>query len=500
MTAKKTTAVTASSSNSLPLAQGRRTVTEGMNAEMNEASFLFCFFLCFLKLFLDVCFFFRLLGESECAAFGSIHDAHARFEKCVDKDEDFRSHRRSNRPQQQGFYNNHQTFISLADQTMEREPNSSNKRQRTSSSTSTMAGESYYDLLGVPKDAKQDEIKKSYRKMAVKWHPDKHASKSEAEQKEAEEKFKLIAEAYDVLSDDEKRAVYDRYGEEGLKAGAPPPRPDEDETGTASAHFPPGGFSFGGGRPAGSGAGYTGFQGDPSEFFANFARANNQRQRSFGENPFEGTGGLEEMLFGGGGGAYHGGSQRHRRSHVPERVCNIPCPLEELYNGRMRKMKVTRKSLTAGRPTEKVLEVPIRKGMKAGTRITFSGEGDEIEPGLCETIVFVIRELKHDRFVREGDDLHYEVRVTLTDALCGFTHDVLMLDAPKERIKRLNKKKPVSNLTTQLLVGEGMPLSKMPDKRGDLIISYLVDFPTKELTEEQKDHIRAAMPPESFEG
>ena len=66
----------------------------------------------------------------------------------------------------------------------------------------------YYGLLGVARDAKQEEIKKAYRKGAVKWHPDKHSSKSEQEKKAAEEKFKLIAEAYDVLSDDEKRAVY----------------------------------------------------------------------------------------------------------------------------------------------------------------------------------------------------------------------------------------------------------------------------------------------------
>ena len=360
---------------------------------------------------------------------------------------------------------------------------SSNKRRKTSTNMD------YYQLLGISRDAKQDEIKKAYRKAAVKWHPDKWSSKPEKERQEAEEKFKDIAEAYDVLSDEEKRAVYDRYGIEGLKAGAPPPRDDSDP-----GFVPPGGggFSFGGGRPAGAGAGYT-FRGDPSEFFAQFARANNERQRSFGESPFEGRGGLEEMLFGGGAGAYHGGSKRHQRSHVPERVCNIPCTLEELYNGRVRKMKVTRKSLTEGRPTEKVLELPIRKGMKAGTRISFSGEGDELEPGIAEDIVFVIRELKNDRFVREGDDLHYECRVPLADALCGFVRDIVMLDQPQQRIKRLNQKLPVSNLTTKVLTGEGMPLSKHPDRKGDLIINFVVDFPSQELTDEQKEQIRSAL-------
>ena len=111
------------------------------------------------------------------------------------------------------------------------------------------------------------------------------------------------------------------------------------------------------------------------------------------------------------------------------------------------------------------------------------GQGDKIEPGLAENIVFVLREVKHDRFVREGDDLHYEVKVSLADALCGFTHDICMLDK-RERVKRLRKRAPVSNLMTQVLSGEGMPISKRPGERGDLIVSFLIDFPENELTEE----------------
>ena len=68
------------------------------------------------------------------------------------------------------------------------------------------------------------------------------------------------------------------------------------------------------------------------------------------------------MLFGGGSNAYHNGSKRHRRSHVPERCCAVPCTLEDMYRGRVRKMKITRKSLTPGRPAEKILEVPIKPG------------------------------------------------------------------------------------------------------------------------------------------
>jgi len=270
----------------------------------------------------------------------------------------------------------------------------------------------------------------------------------------------------------------------------PPPSTDDDDNEDASQCFRPGGCGGAGG--GGGGAGYQ-FRGDPSEFFANFTRANNERQRSFGENPFDGHGGLEEMLFGGHSDAYHGGSQRHRRSHVPERIYDVPCNLEELYNGKTKKMKVTRKSLSPGRPTEKVLQVPIKPGLKAGTRITYSGEGDEIEPGLAEDIVFVLREYKHDRFVREGNDLHYEIKLPLADALCGFTHDIKMLDT-QERIKRLNQKVPVSNKMTKVIPGEGMPISKQPGEKGDLVISYVVEFPSEALSEEQKVMIRKALP------
>lgn len=147
------------------------------------------------------------------------------------------------------------------------------------------------------------------------------------------------------------------------------------------------------------------------------------------------------MLFGGRGGdlgAHYSGSHRHRRNH--ERVANVPCTMEELYRGKVKKMKVTRKSLKEGRTTEKILELPIKPGFKAGTLIKFSDEGDEIETGLAEDLVFFIRELKHDRFVR-GDDLHYEILVQMADVLCWFSRDFLMLDE-KPRIKDLNQMRP----------------------------------------------------------
>ena len=221
----------------------------------------------------------------------------------------------------------------------------------------------YYALLGVDKKADDAALKKAYRKAAVKWHPDKHASKPEAEQKAAEEKFKEIAEAYDVLSDPQKRQVYDVYGVEGLKGGSGPAD---------------GAYAEAASRRAGSTAGFAGtapgggmryeFRGDPSEMFAQFFGAGFARQRSAGEG---GLGGMGD-LFGRAGGARREGQRLQR----PVVQVALGCSLEDLYRGCTKKLRITRKSTTLTRPAEKVLEVPIKPGFKAGTKITFSGDGD----------------------------------------------------------------------------------------------------------------------------
>ena len=84
-----------------------------------------------------------------------------------------------------------------------------------------MAKRDYYEVLGVPKDASESDIKKAYRKAAMKYHPDKFANSSEAEKKDAEEKFKEINEAYEILSDAQKKAAYDQYGHAAFEPGGP---------------------------------------------------------------------------------------------------------------------------------------------------------------------------------------------------------------------------------------------------------------------------------------
>jgi len=262
-------------------------------------------------------------------------------------------------------------------------------------------GADYYTLLGVDKKADDAALKKAYRKAAVKWHPDKHASKPEAEQKAAEEKFKEIAEAYDVLSDPQKRQIYDAYGEEGLKNGS---GPTDERYAEAQSQQTGSTAGFGGGPAPGGGMRYE-FRGDPNEMFAQFFNMGNRRQRSAGEG---GLGGGLEDLFGGGMG---GMRQEGRPLQRPAVTVALGCTLEDLYRGCTKKLKITRKSRTLQRSAEKVLEVPIRAGFKAGTKLTYTGEGDEVSPGVSQDVIIVVREKP-----RAGREPNFTVPSRCTEA------------------------------------------------------------------------------------
>lgn len=358
----------------------------------------------------------------------------------------------------------------------------------------------YYKLLEVNRDADEDAIKKAYRKLALKWHPDRHQGNKEHAQKQ----FKAISEAYEVLSDKNKRAVYDQFGEEGLKNGAP--QPGAEGFG-GEARFPGGSFfnftsgGRGGGR-AGFGAG--GFGGGAGGFRP--TNADDIFRQFFGAaggaggDPFASFGDLDDDDDEGPGFSF-GARPRHHASAAgaggkpAPAIYPLRCTLEELHSGCVKKIKVTRKLLDPrthqSTPSEKIISVTVKPGWKAGTKLNYAGEGDEYAPGRRQDIQLVIEEKAHPVFRREGDDLHASVNLTLEEALCGFAKTVTSLDG--KELKVSNKAVTVPNQQLRFANG-GMPNQKDPAVKGALIVTFKVTFPPT-LSEDQKQLIHQALGP-----
>ncbi|KAH9311706.1 hypothetical protein KI387_026741 [Taxus chinensis] len=335
-------------------------------------------------------------------------------------------------------------------------------------------GVDYYKVLNVVRSASEEELKKAYRKLAMKWHPDKNPDNN----KDAEAKFKQISEAYEVLSDPQKRAVYDQYGEEGLKGQVPPP-------GASS-------FADGSGPNV-----YTFNPRNPEDIFAEFFSDS---------SPFGGMGGFggmgvrrpgfQDAMFGryngpenifnqfGSGGFGRGVTPSGPRKAKPVES-KLPCTLEDLYNGATKKMKISRNIADdSGKmlPVEEILTIKIKPGWKKGTKITFPEKGHE-EPNVVPAdLIFVVDEKPHDVYKRDGNDLVVTQKISLSEALTGCTVNLTTLDSrhlsiPITDIIRPGYEKVVTN--------EGMPVTKEPGKKGNLRIKFDIKFPTR-LTVEQK--------------
>lgn len=316
----------------------------------------------------------------------------------------------------------------------------------------------YYEILGVKRDADEKAIKAAYRKLARKWHPDLHRGKK---QQEAEERFKKINEAYEVLSDPEKRSKYDRLGANwraGDNFDAPP-----DMDGVhfyTSSNFSPedlGGFS---------------------DFFATLFGSGAARQ------PFTGR---------------HGGYEASRRGQDIE--SSMELTLEELFHGGTKSLRLstsvlcpncqgsgisgrgicTRCGGTGGVPEQKTLEVKIPPGIGEGSRIRLKGQGGEgMGGGARGDLYLKVHVLPHPTFSLKGQDLETEITVRPEQAVLGDKVQVPTLEKPL----MVNVPPRSHNGQRLRLKGRGMPARD--GLKGDLYARLKIDIP-RDLSEEERE-------------
>ncbi|KAI8808244.1 hypothetical protein BJ742DRAFT_772239 [Cladochytrium replicatum] len=352
----------------------------------------------------------------------------------------------------------------------------------------------FYKVLGLDANCSEDDIRKAYKKAALKYHPDKNSAP------DAKEKFNEISKAYEILSDSEKRTVYDTYGEEGLGQSGP------------------------------GGADFSDFA---EHMFANF---------------FGGFGNDERR----------GSSRKGSNTLVP-----VDVTLEDLYNGKTVEVDVEKKSKCSeckGKGTKlgaqqcaecdgrgmitgiipigpgmyqqhsreckrcngmgiqskdrckrckgsksisgsKTWEVPIDRGATDGERIVFAGEGEYEEDSISNgDLVFKLVQQKHSVFERQGNDLKMTVSISLREALCGFRRAVEHLDGRILSVSSSPSTNPLDTIITpgtiKIVTNEGF-VAKKTLMRGDLYIAFQVEFPdprTWKPTASQEGVLRATLP------
>jgi DnaJ-class molecular chaperone len=339
----------------------------------------------------------------------------------------------------------------------------------------------YYTLLDISKNADENDVKKAYRKLAMKWHPDKNPNNKE----EAEKKFKQISEAYEVLSDTEKRGVYDKYGKDGLNAGN-------------------------GGMP------------DPSEMFKHFF-------------------GGQDMFN---GGMFNGGGSSKNNSKQNVIIKEVLLTLKEIYNGVTKDIEIeknvimdnnnnictkncTEKCITCNgagfvnkiqqmgpgfftqsnmkchncegkgykiptsykiKSIKEMHNIQFNKGSEEGDQIVLKNKGhfDPIN-GSFGDVVFVIREIEDSKFKRRKQDLIYTHEISLFEALSGTEFYINNL---KGESLRINIDETINNNTIKIIYGEGLPSKNNPRSNyGNILITFKITYPT-EITVHQKNIIK----------
>ena len=326
-----------------------------------------------------------------------------------------------------------------------------------------MAKRDYYEVLGLQKGASAEEIKKAYRKLALKWHPDKWTQASEAEKKTAEQNFKEVGEAYAVLSDEQKRARYDQFGHAGMNGG------------------------FGGGGSTG-GFDFNGMDFDPYEIFNIFFGGAGGRTgggRSGGgtrtNNPFEDI--FTNINFGGDAGGYNPFQQEVKGQDIN---ITLRVSLDDVMNGIEKKVKYKHSvadSTGTVRQIEDIITIRLPKGVMEGQKFRSKGKGNAAPGGrgVPGDLVVNIEEIPHPELLRDQEDLVYNCLISFPTAALGGPVEIPTLNG-RVRINIPAGTQPGKMLR---LKGKGLP-SKDTGVIGDLIVNILVYVPEKLNSEERK--------------
>lgn len=294
--------------------------------------------------------------------------------------------------------------------------------------------EDYYQLLGVEKGASEEKIKKAYRKLAMKYHPD-HTKGDKA----AEEKFKKISEAYAVLSDKEKRKEYDTFGAEGFRQR----------------------FS-------------------QEDIFRGFDFGDIFREFGFGGDFFSGRGrgSSSGMRFNFGGGSPFGSQagQQQARMKGSDLVYELPLTLKEVANGTTKTVSLQHQGYS-----QKVT-VKIPKGLISGKKLRLAGKGSPSPVGGPPGDLFIQAKVLNDPSYRaEAYDLHMKQELKLSEAVLGTSISVSTLDDKELSLKIPPGTRPGTKMR---MPGHGLPHMK-GNKKGDLYVKIQIKLP-RQLTNEQK--------------
>jgi molecular chaperone DnaJ len=291
-----------------------------------------------------------------------------------------------------------------------------------------MSKQDYYSLLGVSRTATPEELKKAYRQLAMKWHPDKNPGN-----KQAEEKFKQISEAYDVLSDEKKRVAYDRFGPAGAQGF--------------------GGAGFGQGAAGGA------ENGDPFQ---------DMFSEVFGD------------IFGGSKGPSRGGGFRsERKSKGTDLRYSLNLTLEEAAQGCEKQIQFSRLRNSKEENTKLMVSVPA--GVRQGQRLKLREEGDSSSSGgLAGDLYVVINIQEHGLFVRQENDCLMDLPISFTDAMLGTSVEIPTL------LGKAQLKIPIGTHSGQVFRLKGKGFTKVGGfGSGDMLVKIVVDTPSQLSVEEK---------------